>query len=325
VSLLKARLSYAAGGLVVASLAACNPFGLPSTRALENGVESMLTSAKSYEMAGEYTADGVRWTLDMQVVRPDRRHLKVSSGTEDVEAIVIGNTAYFRGQAFLRKHLGSDPVSQNVAKVAGNAWWQDQVGLVPNLPDITDGATFRSNFLGSAVTSRADNQSVGGIDAVRLSGSRADVFIQSAAPYRLLRVRLQDGVVVDGVAAADLRFSNVDHDFAIAAPPDVIDFGNLSTLPPVYTVVSVDTSQCGSPCVVSAKLKNVGGMTGARAASTVTFTMTDPVSKQALGSCTATVQPDVGYNSTTTVSCTINVRPVNGATIAATAENPGRS
>jgi hypothetical protein len=159
---------------------------------------------------------------------------------------------------------------------------------------------------------------------VRLSGSRADVYIASVAPYRLLRVRLKEGVVVDGIAGADLSFSNVDHDFGIAAPRDIIDFGDLSTLPPVYTVVSVDASACGSPCVVSAKLKNLGGLTGARAPSTVAFTMTDPVSKQALGACTATVQQDVGYNSTTTVSCTINAKPVNGAVVTASAQNPGR-
>ena len=285
----------------------------------------MLTSAKSYEMLGQYTADGAQWTVDIQVMRPDRRHLQASSASGAVEAIVIGTTAYFRGQAFLRKHLGSDPLSQNLAKAAGNAWWKDQVGLVPELPDIMNGRAFRTNFLGAAVSMRTDHQEVDGVDAVRLSGARAAVYVESAAPYRLLRIRLKDGVVVDGIAAADFRFSNVNRDFGIVAPADVLDFSNLSTLPPVYTVVSVDTSGCASPCVVSAKVKNVGGKTGARAPSTVTFTMTDPVSRHSLGACSATVEPDVGYNSTTTVSCTINAKPVNGATVTASAENPGRS
>ena len=324
-NLLKACAPYAAFAVLVAASAACDPFGLPSTRALENGAESMLSSAQSYEMSGRYTAEGVRWTVDMQVMRPDRRHLEAGSANEAVEAIVIGTTAYFRGQAFLRRHLGSDTLSQTLAKAAGDAWWKGQVGLVPELPDLTKGRAFRANFLGAAVTSRTDHQQVGGVDAVRLSGARADVYIESAAPYRLLRIRLKDGVVVDGIAAADLRFSNVDRDFGIAAPTDVLDFSNLSTLPPVYTVVSVDTSACASPCVVSAEVKNVGGATAARAPSTVTFTMTDPVSRQAIGACSTTVQPDVGYNSTTSVSCTINARPVNGATVAASAENPGKS
>jgi hypothetical protein len=36
------------------------------------------------------------------------------------------------------------------------------------------------------------------------------------------------------------------------------------------------------------------------------------------------VQPDVGYNSTTTVSCTVSAQAVNAAVITATADNPGR-
>ena len=310
--------------LVFALTAACDPFGLPATRALESGVQSMLSSANSFELAGDYTADGTRWTIDMQLTRPATRHVTVKSSTNQVEAIIIGGDAYFRGQAFLAKHLGTDPLSQSIAKAAGNAWWRDTAGLVPSLPDLTDGAVFRTNFLGPAVTKRADHQPVGGVDAVELSGVRADVYIASTAPYELLRVHLKEGVVVDGITDADLRYAGVDRDFGIKAPSDVLNFSNLSTLPPIYTVVSVDTTTCASPCIVSAKLKNLGGATGARAASTVAFTMSDPVSKKVIGTCSATVQPDVGYNATTTVSCTINGGPVNAAVVTATADNPGR-
>jgi hypothetical protein len=312
------------GVALVAVLAACDPFGLPSTRALESGAASMFTTALSYEMKGTYTAAGTEWTVDMQFTRPGSRHIVVASPSEQVEAIVIGGDAYFRGQAFLAKHLGSDPLSQSIAKVAGNAWWKDDSGLVPTFQDLTSENAFRSSFLGPAVDKRTDRQQVDGIDAVELSGRRADVFIDSAPPHRLLRIRLKDGVVVDGIAGADLRFSNVDRDFGITAPTDVLNFSNLSTLPPIYRVSSIDTSACGSPCAVSATLRNLGGTVDAKAHSTVTFTMTDPISKQALGTCTATVESDVGYNSSTTVSCTINARPVNGAVVTATVENPGR-
>jgi len=313
------------GLALVAVLAACDPFGLPSTRALESGAASMFTSALSYEMKGSYTAAGMEWAVDMQFMQPSTRHLTVASASDQVEAIVIGGDAYFRGQAFLAKHLGSDPLSQSIARVAGNAWWKDSAGLVPTFQDLTSESAFRSNFLGPAVDKRTDHQSVDGTDAIELSGRRADVFIDSAYPHRLLRIRLRDGVVVDGIAGADLRFSNVDRDFGIAAPTDVINFGNLSTLPPIYHVSSIDTSACGSPCAVSATLRNLGGTVGAKAHSTVTFTMTDPISKQALGTCLATVEADVGYNSSTTVSCTINARTVNGAVVTATVENPGRT
>ncbi len=310
--------------LTVALGAACDPFGLPATRALEGGVEAMLSSATSYELAGDYTAEGTRWTIDIQATQPDARHVTVKSSANQVEAIILGGNAYFRGQAFLAKHLGSDPLSQNIARAAGNAWWKDTASLVPSLPDLTGGAVFRTNFLGPAVTKRTDHQPVGGVDAVELSGARADVYIASAPPYQLLRVHLNQGVVVDGVSDADLRYMNVNHDFRIAAPSDVIDFSNLSTLPPIYTVVSVDTSACATPCLVSARLRNLGGASGARAPSTVSFTMTDPTTKQVIGTCSATVEPDVGFNATTNVSCTMSGRPVNAAVVTATADNPGR-
>jgi len=311
-------------GLMVALVAACDPFGLPATRALENGVESMLTSAKSFELAGDYTAEGTRWSIDIQLTRPDSRHVTVKSSANQVEAIILGGSAYFRGQAFLAKHLGTDPLSQSIARAAGNAWWKDVATLVPSLPDLTEGAVFRTNFLGPAVTKRTDHQSVGGEDAVELSGARANVYIASASPYRLLRVHLNQGVVVDGISEADLFYTNVDHDFGITAPSDVIDFANLSTLPPIYTVVSVDTSACATPCVVSARLRNLGGVSGASAPSTVAFAMTDPSTNKVIGTCSAAVQPDVGFNATTNVSCTISGSPVNAAVVTATADNPGR-
>jgi hypothetical protein len=139
---------------------------------------------------------------------------------------------------------------------------------------------------------------------------------------------MNEKVVIDGISDGDFKYGNFDKDFGVAAPKDVIDFSNLSTLPPIYTVVSVDTSGCVTPCVVSALLKNLGGMTAAVAHSTVTFTMTDSVSKRVLGTCSAQVTTDVGYNATTTVSCTfanLDLQQANSATVTAAADNPGRA
>ena len=261
---------------VVVALAACDPFGLPATRTLEGGAAGMLSSARSYEITGAYAASTGQWTIDLQYARPDRRHVVVNPQTIKVEAIIIGKDAYFRGQRFLVERLGDNPLAPGLAEAAGNAWWKDAVALVPSLPDFTDGALFRSTFLGSAVTQRTDHQSVGGVDAVELSGARADVYIASTPPFHLLRVHLKPRVEVDGLIGADLTYSNVDRDFGIAAPRDVIDFANLSTLPPIYTVLSVDTSGCGSPCVVSARIKNLGGLTGAKGPSTSNSVMVLP-------------------------------------------------
>ena len=318
------------GVAVVAALSACAlPFALdlPTTRSLETGATGTLNAADSFEITGSYSEGNNRWSIDLQLVRPSAEHVTVTTSDVKLEAINLGTDAYFRGQQFLSAHMGSDLVSRSFVKAAGNGWWKGSAGHVPQLTDLTDGEAFRSTFLGQAVTQRIDHVSVDGIDAVELSSVRGDVFITAEAPYRILRVRLKHGVVVDGIRDADLRFVNYNHDFRISAPAGVIDFSNLSTLPPIYTVLSVDTSGCASPCVVSAVLKNLGGMTGARAPSTITFTMTDTASRQPVGRCQTQVVPDVGFNATTTVSCTIgdlSAQHSNAATVTATPDNPGR-
>jgi hypothetical protein len=339
-------LAVMAGAAVLAALPACDlPFNLgqPTTRALESGAADGLTSARSFEITGSYTdqlttltgpASSARTTLtiarvdvDLQLARPSSEHVVIGAAGAKLEAIIIGSDAYFRGHDFLSLHMGSDPLSQNLVRAAGNAWWRGGGATLPALPDFTDGRIFRATFLGPAVTQRTDHVAVDGIDAVELSGPRADVFVAAGSPNELLRVHLKSGVAIDGVSEADLRFGNYDKDFGIAAPTDVIDFSNLSTLTPIYTVVSVDTSGCVSPCAVSALIKNLGGRQAAQAPSTITFTMTASASGQVLGSCKVQVQPDVGFNATTTVGCTIggNGLQSNSAIVTATADNPGRA
>jgi hypothetical protein len=336
-----------AGTAILTALSACDTtigLGPPSTRALEGGAADTLTTAKSFEITGSYisvedigvaTGSGTRtnapppathWSIDLQVVRPNTRHMVVT-GAVKVEAIIFADSAYYRGAAFLSQHMGSDPLSRNLVTAAGNAWWKGAIALAPRLPDLTDGATFRTTFLGPVVTQRTDHVSADGLDTVEMSSPRADVFIAAAPPYQLVRVQIKKGVLIDGIGEGDLHFSNFNHDFGIVAPTDVIDFSNLSTLPPIYTVVSVDTSGCGSPCVVSAVLKNLGGLSGGKAPSTVTFTLTGTASGKVLGTCQAEVVPDVGYNATTTVQCTIAItgQPENASIVTALADNPGHA
>ena len=195
-------LAVLAGAVVLAGLSACEaPFGLgqPSTRALENGVADGLTAAKSFEVAGFYTESANRWSIDLQVTRPDTRHVVIGKSDLKLEAILIGGAAYFRGNQFLSQHMGDDPISRNLVKAAGNAWWKGSAADVPSLPDLTDGSSFRSTFLGTAVSTRTDHLTVDGTNAVELSGPRADVFVAADPPHRLLRVRLKKGAVVDGV------------------------------------------------------------------------------------------------------------------------------
>ena len=333
--------SYVIGSLGLAAalvaLPACDlPFGLglPSTRTLENGADSTLSGATSFEITGSYLDPKARWTIDLQLAQPGKEHVVASASSVDgaadmkLEAIIVGNIAYFRGKQFLAQHMGTDQLSQNLVAAAGNSWWKGPASTLPQLPNFTNGSSFRLTFLGPIVTQRVDHVEVDGVPAVKMSSPRADVFIAAFAPYSVLRVHMVKGAVVDGIAEADFHFSNFGQDFQIAAPTDVIDFSNLSTLPPVYTVVSVDASGCRSQCALSALLKNIGGMSGARTPSVVTFTVSDPASGGVAGSCKVEVAPDVGYNSTTTVGCTIgdlNLQQLSAATVTATVDNPGRA
>jgi hypothetical protein len=321
----------AVGATVLLVLSACDlPFdlGLPTTRALEAGAADSLDAASSIKITGSFTDSGGRQNFNLELVRPSTKHVLLSGASVDLEAIIIGPIAYFRGQEFLSSHMGSDPLSRSRVLAAGNSWWKGSASDAPQLPDFTEGSSLRSTFLGPAVTSRSDHQSIGGVAAIELSGPRADVFIAEAPPYRLLRLHIKNGVVIDGIVGADVLYSDFDTNFGITAPRGAIDFTNLSTLPPIYTVVSVDTSACGTTCVVSSLLKNLGGKQSARAPSTVTFTITDPATKQVIGTCTTEVKPDVGYNATTKASCTISGVSGfdhNAAVVTATADNPGRA
>jgi hypothetical protein len=114
---------------LLATLSACDlPFGLgqPTTRALENGAVANLDAAKSFRLSGSYNDQLLdqRVTVDLQFVRPGTEHVVVTSPVAKVEAIILGADAYFRGNEFLSAHMGSDPLSRNLVKVAGNSWWR---------------------------------------------------------------------------------------------------------------------------------------------------------------------------------------------------------
>ncbi|HEY8761981.1 MAG TPA: hypothetical protein VIP52_13835 [Candidatus Dormibacteraeota bacterium] len=319
-------------GLVVAILAsACElplGLGLPTTRELENGAITTLTSARSLEVAGSYQESSGRWDFDVQIARPASTHIVASRDGVPLEAILIGKDGYFRGRELLALQLNGDEASRSLATAAGNGWWKGLLPSPPDLSDFTDAAKVKATFINPSLDTRRDHLVDRGVRAVMLSGPRADVFIREAAPHDLLRLRMHAGTTVAGISRADLLYSHYGTDFKIVPPADVINFADLSTLPPIYTVLSVDASGCASPCLVQAALKNLGGRTGAKAPSTITFEMTNLVSGGVIGSCTATVAPDVDYNATTTVSCSIASATgvdFGAARVTATPNNPGHA
>lgn len=311
-------------GLTLGACAA--PFGLgtASTRALEAGVARSLDEQAGVAITGSYREGGATWSLDLQIGASGAKHITLTSATDRIEAILVGSDAYFRGARFASEHLGEDPPARDLAKAIGSSWWRGSVEKVPALPDLTQGSALRSTFLGPAATERVDHVSADGVDAVRMSGPRGEVFVSATPPYRLLRLKLKSGVVVDGIADADLHYST-GRDIRVSAPSRVVDPRDSATLPPMYSAVSVDPSRCGRPCVAAATVRNIGGRSAARAPSTVTFTASDPSDGRTLATCVASVAPDVDHNATTIVTCTMDALEPGRVTalLTATVDNPG--
>src|SRR2546423_4753944 len=104
------------GATMVAALSACDlPFGLglPTTRSLESGATGTLVAADSFEITGSYSEGSNQWAIDLQLSRPHSQHVTVTTSNVKLEAIVVGNGAYFRGQQFLSADMGSDLVSRS--------------------------------------------------------------------------------------------------------------------------------------------------------------------------------------------------------------------
>src|SRR5207244_5165553 len=124
---------------VVAALSAFDlPLGLdlPTTRSLESGATGTLLAADSFEITGSYSEGSKQWSIDLRLSRPGSEYVTVTTADVTLEAIVLGDNVYFRGQQFLSAHMGSDIVSRSFVKAAGNGWWKGSAGHVPQLTDL---------------------------------------------------------------------------------------------------------------------------------------------------------------------------------------------
>src|SRR5438270_1964882 len=321
-------LAAAAMTLLVAGCDLPLGLGFATTRELEDAALGRLASARSFEVSGSYFELGEHWVIDVQVARPHAKHVLVERNGVRLEAILIGAATYFRSQQILTQVLGGDQASKNLAQAVGNAWWTGLPATGSSPFDFTDPAELKAGLINSGLVNRRDRVPANGVQTAELSGPRADAFIAEAAPHELIRLRMRPGAVLEGIEKGDIIYSHYGANFKITPPTSVINFADLTTLPPDYTVLSVDISGCGSPCLVQATLKNLGGRNGAKAPSTVSFQMSDLISGRAIGGCTGTVTPDVDYNATTTVSCTIAEAAgadFAGAKVTATPNNPGHA
>jgi hypothetical protein len=290
--------------------AACGlPFGIgqASTSQLLNGAADSLAKASGFEVAGKFTSGSDKFQIDIQYQSSGDAHVNVTIGTTtSVELIQANGKVYYHGKDAAAGFVGSDAFGQAQPIAVGDKWFTTAKATPIDMSGFTDASKVKSNFLTSLSLSRKDDVTVNGVNTAELSDSNDILNITEASPYQLVRLRTQAGKTVSDVTDGDLTFSNYNKNFNIAVPTDALNLDDPSTFPPFYQVASINLSRCnGDPCNVSATVQNSAGAKGASAPSTVTFTATNDADSSVLGTCKATVSPDVANGAKATVGCSI--------------------
>ena len=288
---------------------ACSlPFGIgqASTSQLINGAADSLSKASGFEIAGKFTTSSTDFTIDIKYQSPSSAHVDLAFSGHTIEALQISSQTYYKGQDAATSFAGSDAFGQAAPKAIGDKWFTTSKATPIDLSGFTDPQKVKANFLNTVTVNRTDNVTVNGQDTAELSDSSSILNITEQSPYELVRVRSKPGVTVSDATNMDLVISNYNKSFGLSAPSGALNLDDPSTFPPFYVVNSVNIGGCnGDPCTVAATVQNKAGTTGASAPSTVTFTATNDADNSTLGTCKATIQPDVANGATKTVSCQI--------------------
>ena len=319
--------------IAVLVIAACGlPFGLgrASTSQLENGAADSLAKAKSVEAQGTFTEGTTTYQFDTKYVAPSTEDIQITQGTLSYEELQLNGKVYFKGSQYLASKITDPTEAQQLTRVVGDRWYTSKDAQPVDTSAITDANKVKANFLSTIADKRADDVMVDGKQTAELTLSDFILNITEDSPYRLVRLRSANSKVVQDISKVDMKFTNYDKDFSLAAPTNVFDFDDPTTWPPRYQVDAVHQQEvspgsCGDPCVLSADVENTGGLNGASAPSIITFVLTAS-DQSSLGSCKATVQPDRPHGQKFSVSCTIQSQAwtnySGNYTYAATPDNP---
>jgi hypothetical protein len=303
------RLLAAIGAAGLLAAACALPFGGPSlatTAELINGAAAGFAQASGFEVAGAFDDTTTSYTMDIQFTAPTTAHVFVNKGNLKIELIQIDAKEYYRGKDYLASQVGSDAAAQRLIRAIGDRWFTSKSATPVDLSGFTDAFKLKAGFLTNFAVARKDNVSSGGLMTAQLTAGGYILNITEASPHHLVQVSTTHGTIVDNkYANAKFAFSNYNKTFGIAPPTSVFDIDDKSTWPPLYSAVSIENSRCSDPCVLSAVLRNTGGLTGAPSPSTVTFSLLDS-SNQVLGSCKVAITPDVPNGQQVTESCSIS-------------------
>jgi hypothetical protein len=289
--------------------AACSvPFlgpGLASTAQLINGAGDSITKASGFEMSGAFDGASGSYAMDLQYTAPTTAHVVMTRNNLQIEFIQVDGKVYYRGKDFIASQLGSNAGAQKILRAIGDRWFSSASATPVDMSGFTDASKVKASFLQDFTVARKDNVSSSGLMTAELSADSYVLNITESSPHRLVYLRTVLGKTVNNFTNIKLAFTNYNKSFGTVAPANVFDLDDKSTWPPLYTAVSVENSRCSDPCVLSAVLRNDGGLTGASAPSTVTFSVLDN-SNNALGSCKVTISPDIANGKQVTESCSIS-------------------
>jgi hypothetical protein len=170
----------------------------------------------------------------------------------------------------------------------------------------TDASKVKANFLNTLSLSRKDDVTINGVNTAELSDSESIINVTESSPYQLVRLRTQPGKTSASASDMDLAFGSYNKNFNISVPSDALNLDDATTFPPFYQVTAINLSRCnGDPCNVAATVQNSAGTKGASAPSTVTFTATNDADSSTLGTCKATISPDIANGAKANVGCAI--------------------
>ena len=289
--------------------AACGlPFGIgqASTSQLVNGAADTLAKASGFEVSGKFTTGTDKFQVDIQYQSSGSAHVNVTVNATQVEAIQSNGKVYYHGKVAASTFVGSDAFGQAEPIAVGDKWFTTAKATPMDMSGFTDASKVKANFLNTLSLSRKDDVTVNGVNTAELSDSESIINVTESSPYELIRLRTQPGKTSSSASDLDLSFGSYNKDFNISVPTDALNLDDPSTFPPFYQVSAINLSRCnGDPCNVSATVQNSAGTKGASAPSTVTFTATNDADSSVLGTCKATVSPDVATGANATVGCSI--------------------
>lgn len=295
--------------MVCFTAAACGlPFGIgqASTSQLINGAADTLGKASGFEVAGKFTTGSDKFQVDIQYQSSGAAHVNVTVNSTQIEAIQSNGKVYYHGKDAASTFVGSDAFGQAEPIAVGDKWFTTSKATPMDMSGFTDAGKVKANFLNTVSLSRKDNVTVNGVNTAELSDSESIINITESSPYELVRLRTQPGKTSSSASDLDLAFSNYNKDFSISVPTDALNLDDPSTFPPFYQVTAINISGCnGDPCRVAATVQNAAGTKGASAASTVTFTATNDADNSVLGTCKATISPDIANGAKANVGCSI--------------------